>query len=75
MITVQAEKGDEAMIQIPIERREEADPEGYVKVVRCCECRWHMGKKILEQIWCSRFNILVTYNHYCAVGERKEDNQ
>ena len=43
-------------------------PEGYVKVVRCKDCKyWHMGL-------CCRNDIYTGKNHYCACGERRDDD-
>ena len=66
---VPKEKGETAMKQIPIERREEAIPEGYVKVVRCKDCK-HYANGIC---WNSR--TVVFDMDYCSRGERKEETE
>jgi hypothetical protein len=56
------------MKQIPIERREETIPDGYVKVVRCKNCYW----------WSQRFGITgrcMLMRDYCSRGERRDDNE
>ena len=51
--------------------------DGYVKVVRCKDCRWYAG----EGMYCTN-NILVQFDHFfCYYGEttqgkeRKEDER
>ena len=70
--TFRPEQG--SMIQIPIERREEAIPEGYVKVVRCKECK-HF-KFIYNYLGrCECLNIAMLSNDFCSRGERKEETE
>lgn len=69
--TFRPEQG--SMIQIPLERREEAIPEGYVKVVRCKDCKSYVSEKNR----CSEFwgiNGRVNEDDYCSAGERKESD-
>lgn len=81
-------EGVKIMIQISIERRKEAIPEGYVKVVRCGECKYF---KKIGQSWlgpgvycgsCERlcdefesYSIPMNENDFCSRGERKEETK
>ncbi len=71
------------MKQIPIERREEAIPEGYVKVVRCKDCIhcskedcWtENGKVTLNNCWNDQgIFTYVLDNDYCSRGYRRDNN-
>ena len=50
---------------------------GYVKVVRCRECKRSIidqtAHEYREPMWCRRFNRDVKPDCYCSWGERKED--
>lgn len=50
---------------------------GYVKVVRCKDCRTantgNAKPELGEPIWCRYFGQYVNPNGYCVWGERKED--
>lgn len=50
---------------------------GYVKVVRCRECKRSIidqtAHEYREAMWCRRFNRDVKPDGYCSCGERKED--
>lgn len=52
---------------------------GYVKVVRCRECRRatidQTEHEYREPLRCRRFNTDVKPDAFCAWGERKEDNE
>lgn len=53
--------------QIPIERKTEAIPEGYVKVVRCKNCYW----------WSQRFGIkgrCMLMRDCCSFYRKEETN-
>lgn len=68
-------KGETAMIQIPIERREEAIPEGYVKVVKCSECKHYNYDDFFDVNYCDLSDMVYNENFYCAFGERKEETE
>lgn len=50
---------------------------GYVKVVRCRDCKRSIidqtAHEYRESMWCRRFNRGVKPDCYCSRGERKED--
>lgn len=52
---------------------------GYVKVVRCGECRWatidQTEHEYREPLWCHRFNTDVKPDAFCACGVRKEETE
>lgn len=61
------------MIQIPIERREEVIPEGYVKVVRCKNCKHFITQYEFLGNRCFVFGIPTQLDDYCSHGERKDE--
>ena len=50
---------------------------GYVKPVRCRECKRvtidHSDHDYREPLWCGLFRTDVSLDGYCSWGERKED--
>ena len=52
---------------------------GYVKVVRCRECRRvtidQGDHDYREPLWCGLFRMDVSLDGYCAWGERKEEHE
>ena len=70
-ITQSSFRPEQGMIQIPIERREEAIPEGYVKVVRCKDCYWWTKQGI--QGFCEIMRMYPTGKWYCANGVTEKD--
>lgn len=71
--TFRPEQG--SMIQIPIERREEAIPEGYVKVVRCKDCKHFITQYEITGKRCFVFGTQTQLDDYCSHGERRNDNE
>lgn len=59
------------MERIPIERKEETIPNGYVKVVRCKNCKY-FNKGFCENI--NGISAAVETSEYCSRAERKNSD-
>lgn len=47
---------------------------GYVQVVRCGECKWWFKDENYDGLYrCANDGLLRKEDHYCACGERKND--
>ena len=72
-ITQSSFRPEQGMIQIPIKRREETIPEGYVKVVRCKDCKHYYALNEVRGN-CSEYNFVEKIPiDYCSWAERKEE--